>query len=104
MKDRIVYPIITTIVIAGVGFILSCFGFDFPAMFSDYLKEIIFLIVSVFIIAIIFTYDFLKSKIDASKKDLRITQEKLNQLTTSYSEFKAYNALRNYKKDSEDHV
>ena len=64
MKGNIVYPIITTAIVAFVGIMLDLFGFDFKSFVLEfgtftYCKELIFVLISFVIICIVIIWDIL---------------------------------------------
>ena len=125
MKNNIVYPIIISVFLAAVGFILDCFGFDFIQTFKDFIgyshrNEVIFVIASVLGIICFFSYEITSSvykkklasvqttneRIKELEDELEQTKHNLNESKKQYSallktskRLKPQKALQNYRND-----
>lgn len=117
MKDGIIYPLITTIIIAIAGFISTHFGFDFNGMFSilcsQYLKE--FLLSSLAFLLMIATityggfkwffqeklkkYDEIKQELKDTKNNLSESEKAFNELLKTSEDLKIRYILKEYKKE-----
>ena len=76
MKDNIVYPIITTMGLTFIGFVLDLLGFDFKGfVFSlddfSFRKEFIFVLISFLIIFGVIIYDIIACSFKRKYADLK---------------------------------
>lgn len=119
MKDGIMYPIITAIIIAIGGFISTHFGLNFNGMFSilcdQYLKEFIVSTLAFLLIVVAITYggfkwffheklkkaDEVKQELKDVKNSLSKSEKAFNELLETSEELKVRHALKEYKKEND---
>lgn len=75
MKSNIVYPIITTAILAVIGIVLDFFGFNFKGFICSlgsyaFLKEFIFVLISFLIISCVIVYDIIDSSFKKKSANL----------------------------------
>lgn len=104
MKNNILYPIITSAILAFIGFILHIIGFDFKGLVSCYdtflyYKEIIFVAVSFVIIISVIIYDAFKDKLDKKKLQVKETKDEVDSLNSQLHEAKENLAITKQKLD-----